>query len=484
LVAGTKYRGEFEEKLHKLVEEIIGNPHIILFIDEIHTLMGAGGAEGAIDASNILKPYLARGDIKVIGATTTKEYNDFIHKDKALDRRFQKIYIEEANREEVQTILEELKPIYENFHGVVLSKEILSLLIDLSFSCLFFGKQPDKAIDYLDEVCSYVSFSKNKRESRLISYHQQIYEIERLKNEEIKKKDFEKALFYREKENDLKSHYNRQLFSKRKNSLAVEKEDLYEVIYQKVRCYRPSDWKRHLHQLKRDLKRDVIGQKDVIEEIIQILAKYDYIQNKDCMTLLFVGKSGVGKTFLVEKIVNQLFHGVNTITLNMSEYRESYMISKLVGTAPGYVGYQDTFLFQSIQENPFSVLVLDDIDKANPILLQELLDAFSSGYIMNNRGEKIILSKCIVFMTGKKVSESIGFQKEKEFVSSEKYAKIKHVFSLHDVDEDMIRTCLKHQYSQIDENLKRRNLLKEGLETDWKDRGFHAICDFLEKETV
>lgn len=483
LVAGTKYRGEFEEKLHKLIDEVVKHPNIILFIDEVHTLMGAGGAEGAIDASNIVKPFLARGEIRIIGATTIKEYNDYIRKDKALDRRFQKIYIQEATREEVKIILDELKPIYEDFHHVILDDAVLTELIELSFSCLFVGRQPDKTIDFLDQVCSYASFHKDKNAVRFSLYSQKMNKLDDLKNKMIQKRDFEKASFYKKEEMTLQSQYDTQLFSKKSSTkVPILKEDLYHTIYQMMRVPEPKEWLLKVKELKKYLKKELIGQKLLIEQVLSVLEKYDYVKNNGCMSFLFIGKSGVGKTFFLDKLVEMLFDGIHVITINMSEFREYPMISKLVGSAPLF-GRDESFLFQSIQENPFSVLILDKIDQANPLLLKQLLNAFSAGFIMDSYGEKIFLSKCIVFMTSSIGGEKIGFSKSKKESFSKIYSSIKHVYSFSDLDSTMIRHYLKHRLVNLDESLKRR-ILEEALNSDWKKRGFHAICECLEKETV
>ena len=234
LVAGTKYRGEFEEKINKLLKEVVDNPNIILFIDEIHTLMGAGGAEGAIDASNIVKPFLARGDIRVIGATTIYEYNKFISKDKALDRRFQKIYISEPNKDSVRSILFGLKNVYEDYHGVILRKNILDRIIDYSYSCLFKGRQPDKTIDLLDEVCAYATLN-NSINKELLEYEANIKKIENDKNKEIREHNFKRALMYKNKEMKLRSEYNDVLMNNSVNKkVLIRKNDIEEVINNKV----------------------------------------------------------------------------------------------------------------------------------------------------------------------------------------------------------------------------------------------------------
>lgn len=484
MVSGTKYRGEFEEKFHKLLDEVMHHPEVILFIDEVHTLMGAGGAEGAIDASNIIKPYLARGDIKIIGATTVKEYNDFIHKDKALDRRFQKIYIQEATKSQVKSILKELRPIYEEFHQVIIEDDILDLLVDYSYSCIFNGRQPDKTIDFLDEVCSYVTLYKSKNSQRLCTFQEKIIHVERLKNYEIQNHNFKEATTYRSKEKKLRKLYHSSLLSNHNNSKTIiTKDDICRVVNQKVGCCNYSEWIQKILKCKRHLKQCIIGQDDVLDAVLSTLKKYDYIQNKESLIFLLVGKKGSGKTFFVRKLLDELFLDNNVISLDMSEYTDSHMISKIIGTSPGYVGYQDTYLFQSIQEKPFTILFFDNIDKANPQLMNQLLESFYAGYFFNPSGEKVFLSKCIVFMSISISHKQIGFANDKKCSVMDKYSKIKNIIYLNEINEAMIRAYLKRKVSDLDNNLK-KNILRDGLKVNWDEGGFHSICDYLEKEIV
>ena len=458
---------------------------LILFIDEVHTLMGAGGAEGAIDASNIIKPYLARGDIKVIGATTIKEYNDFIAKDKALDRRFQKVFIQEATQDEVLTIILKLRPIYEKFHNVILTNEILSSLVKLSFSCLFYGRQPDKTIDFLDEVCSYATIHKNNEAKQISMYHNKIREVEKLKNDEIRNQNFDKAIYYKTKEMELKSACNFELFEKKDfKAIEIDENDLHEVIYQKTRSPKPQEFLLKIRKFKKHMKMSFFGQDEIIQNVCNILSKYDYITNRKCLSFLFVGKSGLGKTFLLDKLLEYLFEGVNVISLQMGEYREAHSISKLVGTSPGYVGYQDCFIFQSIQENPFSILILEDIDKASSSVMNELFSAFSNGYISDSHGEKINLSKCMVFMTSSEVDQSIGFFLEKKSENISKYDQIENVFYFKNINENIVRKYLEMKLNSSSITEKEKIKLEILKKADWQKEGFRALNVCLEEEFV
>ena len=381
LVAGTKYRGEFEERINKLLKEVVNNLNIILFIDEIHTLMGAGGAEGAIDASNIVKPFLARGDIKVIGATTLDEYNKFISKDKALDRRFQKVYVAEANRDSVRKILYGLKNAYENYHSVILKNEVLDNIVDYSFSCMFNGRQPDKAIDLLDEVCAYSTLN-NSINKELLDYEVSIKEIENNKNSEIRKHNFKKALSYKNQELELRSKYNNKLFNNN-NRVVVTRKDVERVICNKALV------------LSHDEYNERIKKQNINKSIEEILKKYDYIKNNKCINLLLIDKNVSTVTLLVDKIAKNIYE-CNYIVIDMNEYKEYAYINKFIS------------LFDSIKENPFSIIYFKNIDKGNRRLMKLIIDSINDGYIDNNES-KINITKCIVFMTMPFANYNIGF---------------------------------------------------------------------------
>ena len=370
LVAGTKYRGEFEERINKLLKEVISNPNIIVFIDEVHTLMGAGGAEGAIDASNIVKPYLARGDIKVIGATTIDEYNKFISKDRALDRRFQKVYIEETNKESVLNILVGLRSVYEKYHNVILKKSILNKIVDLSFTCVFNGRQPDKAIDLLDEVCAYATLN-NSINKELLDYEVNIKEIENSKNREIRKHNFKKALIYRNKELDLRSKYNNKLFNNR-NMVVITKDDIEKVI-----CNRYGVLEKYSDMFKKF---------NIDKDIANILEKYDYIKNTRCMSILLVNKNVIEITLLVDKIAKNIYK-CNYVIIDMNEIKE----------------YKNE-LFESIRINPFSIIFIKNIDKCSRRVFNIIRDSIDKGMIGD-----INISKCIFFIHVSSISSNIGF---------------------------------------------------------------------------
>ena len=418
LVSGTKYRGEFEERIIKMLKEVEEVNDVIIFIDEIHTLVGAGGAEGAIDASNILKPALARGKVNIIGATTTMEYKKFIEDDKALSRRLQTVVIEEPDDEKVYNILKKIKPIYEDFHNVIIEDDILRLIISLSNKYLYNRKQPDKSIDILDEVCSKVSIVEDSISKKTNSFKNLLKNIKSLKNDAIINSNFDQALSLREEELKLESKINKLDIKMMKNSKKrkVSSEMVAEVIKAKsnIPVYEllPSD--SVVKDLKKFLESKVIGQNVAINVLCNYMKKVmlGFKYNKKPLSFLFVGPTGVGKTFLVKEFNNFLFGEDNLIRLDMSEFGEEYSISKIIGSPPGYVGYQDkSSVLEDIKDRPHSILLLDEIEKAHPKVLNLFLQILDEGKIKDSSGNIFRFDNNIIIMTsnaGYNIS-NIGF---------------------------------------------------------------------------
>ena len=408
-VAGTKYRGEFEERMRKIIKEIESNDNIILFIDEIHTLVGAGGAEGAIDASNIFKPALARGDLRLIGATTTEEYQKYIEKDSALERRFQKVYIEEPDKKTVKKILMNLKGLYESFHHVIIDEEIIDLIIEKADKYIYNRYEPDKSIDILDEVCAKVSLKEGKNLKDYRLYNQKLNKIIKAKKENILKNDFEKATIYKNKEFELVDKINKLELSLYKPHLKkVTKIDVAKVISEKtsVPVYELlNEKKKIIKEIEMKLKKKIIGQDKAINEVSKIAKKIKLGLNEGCYSLLFCGPSGVGKTFLA-KLFGQTITN-NIIKLDMSEYKEGHSISKIIGSPPGYVGYEDTGILDEIKNKPFSVLILDEIEKAHSNIINLFLQVLDEGKLKNSKGEVIRFDNVIIIMTS-----NVGFHEK------------------------------------------------------------------------
>jgi len=416
LVAGTKYRGEFEERIEKMLLELEKNEDIILFIDEIHTLVGAGGAEGAIDASNILKPALARGKIRIIGATTRDEYKEFIESDKALCRRFQKVEVLEPDLDAVFEILEKLKPIYEDYHHVVISRDILEQIIYLSDRYIYDRKMPDKAIDILDEVCSRVSIRNQSKVSNISKLSQELLELKERKNSAILHNDFKLAIDLKEKEVVLEDKKNRLEFKKHSQvNGVITLNDVKDVVSQKSRIPVFDEINdKFIMNIKRQLKSKIFGQDKAIDEVCKSFKKIKlgFKNNHRPYSYLFAGPTGVGKTLLVKEFAKCCYGEDNFIRLDMSEFQEEHTINKIIGSSPGYVGYDDhKNVFELVKDNPYSVILLDEIEKAHPSIVSLFFQILDEGKAKNSKGEEVRFDNTIIFMTSNIgfMSNAIGF---------------------------------------------------------------------------
>ena len=408
LVAGTKYRGEFEDKIKKVLKEVEEHDEIILFIDEIHTLVGAGGAEGAIDASNILKPALARGKIRCIGATTTLEYKQYIEKDRALDRRFQKVLIDIPNAIETKNILNNIKKIYESYHSVKISDEIIDLIIDLSEKYIYDRYEPDRSLDILDEVCARVSIKENKNEKKYNELKKQYENIISKKETSIVNNDFDSASKYKDEENIITDKINSlELNLYKKEYKEVTKEDVAKVISTKTKIplYEIlNDNKKSISLIKKDLKDKIIGQDEAINSVIKHMKKIKLgFKDNKCYSMLFVGPTGVGKTMLAKTFGKSITK--NVIKLDMTEYSEAHSVSKIIGAPPGYVGYDNyTNILESIRTNPYSVLILDEIERAHPNVLNLFFNILDEGYVKDSKDRIVRFDNVNIIMTS-----NIGF---------------------------------------------------------------------------
>ena len=474
LVAGTKYRGEFEERVSKILKELEENDDIIVFIDEIHTIVGAGGAEGAIDASNIIKPALARGKIQLIGATTTYEYHNFIEKDKALNRRFQIIMIEEPSTNKTKEILKKLKPLYEAYHFVSISDDIIDLIVELSDTYIYEYYQPDKSIDILDEVCTKASLLESKNDTELLKINIELQEVISNKKKAIMKQDFDLASTYKEKEKELltkKNDLELNLMTKRKPK-KITKEMVADVIYLKTKIpvYEINKSSRKIiNNLDKSLKKIVLGQDEIITDLCNRVKKVRLgFQDKPHIeSFLFCGRTGVGKTLLVKEFANLLYGDANFIRLDMSEYKEAHTVSKIIGSPPGYVGFDNHLtVLDTIRMHPHSVILLDEIEKASGEVMKLFLQVLDEGVLTDSRGRKVRFDNVFLFMTTNLgfSKDSIGFTESKnnidieEFLGVEFVNRIGKIYYFNDISRDVIHKIVEKRLNVLIEGFKRKDL--------------------------
>lgn len=431
MIAGSKYRGEFEERMKGLISEVESNGNIILFLDEIHTMIGAGGAEGAIDASGILKPSLARGELQLIGATTITEYRKYIEKDAALERRFQPVSVEEPSKEQCLEILKGLKGRYESHHKVLIRDEALEAAVSMSERYITDRNLPDKAIDVLDESCSKVSLKGYKVPENLTALDLRLKELEKQKEESIKNGCFEEAsLLQKEQEEaEKKSEQLKKRFQKKTSSSQPEvtEEDIAEVVsaWTKIPVQKlaESDTDR-LKKLESVLHQRVIGQEEAVKAVARAV-KRGRVGLKDPKrpigSFLFLGPTGVGKTELSKALAEAMFGNEESmIRVDMSEYMEKHSVSKMIGSPPGYVGHEEGGqLSDQVCTHPYSVLLFDEIEKAHPDVFNILLQVLDDGHITDSKGRKIDFSNTVIIMTSNAGAKAIIEPKKLGFAAKD-----------------------------------------------------------------
>ena len=419
MVAGSKYRGEFEERMKRVLGEVMESQDVLLFIDEIHTIIGAGGAEGALDASNIMKPFLARGEIQLIGATTVDEYRKHIEKDPALERRFQPVMVEEPTKEETMEILKGLRPVYEKHHGVTIPDEVMEAAVSLSVRYINDRFLPDKAIDLIDEACA-------KRQLGLYHLPEKVLELEKKVNElavkmedQIRGGDFERAKethrTLEEQRKKCEQQKNQARKRIRHHSMAVSEEDIAATVADwtgiPVQRVAQSEGKRLLN-LDKELHRRVIGQDEAVTAVAKAV-KRGRAGLKDPRrpigSFLFLGPTGVGKTELSKALAETVFGSEQAmIRVDMSEYMEKHSVSKLVGSPPGYVGYEEGGqLSEKVRRHPYSVILFDEIEKAHPDVFNILLQVLDEGHITDAQGRKVDFKNTILIMTSNAGAQSV-----------------------------------------------------------------------------
>ena len=468
MVAGTKYRGEFEDRMRKILKEVEENDDIILFIDEIHTLVGAGGAEGAIDASNIFKPALARNKLRCIGATTLDEYKKFIEKDSALERRFQKVYVDKPDRKTVKDILMRLKNVYEKFHLVSLSEEIIDLIIDLSEKYVYDRNEPDKSIDILDEVCARVNLKESHELKEYNELNKKLKSILFNKNESIATNDFKQASLYKDQENELMNKINILEMSlyKKDNIKIVTKEDVADIIHAKTKIpvYELlKDNKTIIHNIEKAINNSILGQDEAVKTTINIIKrlKLGFRDENKCYSCLFCGPSGVGKTKLAKLFGENIANKDNIIKLDMSEYAEAHSVSKIVGAPPGYVGYETgECILDEIKDKPYSVLILDEIERASTSVINLFLQILDEGKIKDSHGKIVRFDNVFIVMTSNIGFDEnmVGFnQKNNDTVISklkENFSvpfinRIDNIIVFNKLNENIIRKLIKEKINNL-----------------------------------
>jgi ATP-dependent Clp protease ATP-binding subunit ClpC len=501
MIAGTKYRGQFEERMKNLIDEASKSPNIILFIDEIHTIVGAGATEGSMDAANILKPALARGAIRCIGATTPKEYNKNILKDAALERRFQEIKVNQPSSSETLKIIEGIISQYEKFHHVVYRKNALKLAVDLSIRYITDRQLPDKAIDIIDQAGARVkmkSFNK-PLEAQKIEKQIENLMVKEDKSESSKGK-------YKNKQDVLLGKYKKVLNgwaeSYKKKKFYVTQEDIFEVISSRTGVPVKNLSKKDseiLLNLKNKLSNEVLFQDHAVESVYNSIIRSKSglsEENKPIGSFLLLGKTGVGKTFLAKSLASNFFGSKdNLIHIDMSEYSEKINISRLIGSSPGYIGYEDGGqLTDKIKNKPYSVVLFDEIEKAHPDVVNIFLQLLDEGRLTDNYGRVSDFSNCIVIMTSNigsdliEKSAGIGFagsnfstkkdkilDRAKSELSPEFINRIDDVIVFNDFSEANIGSLLDKEI-----NLLKNNLLKDkGLDLNVSKKALYSLKDYV-----
>ncbi len=454
LVAGTKYRGQFEERMKAIMGELEKSRDVILFIDEIHTIVGAGGATGSLDASNIFKPALSRGELQCIGASTLDEYRQHIEKDGALDRRFQKVLVEPPSAEEAEHILHNIKPKYEEFHNVSYSDEAIRACVKLSDRYISDRFLPDKAIDVLDEVGARVHLKNIHVPKHIEEFEAQIEEIKEEKNKAVKSQQYEKAADLRDHESKLvrkleKAKEDWEEESKTKK-YPVSEEDIAEVVAMMtgipVKRVAQSESKK-LVGMNNDLKKVIIGQDEAIVKVSKAIQRNRVglkDPSKPIGSFIFLGPTGVGKTELAKALARYLFDSDDAlIRIDMSEYMEKFSVSRLIGAPPGYVGYEEGGqLTEKVRRKPYSVVLLDEIEKAHPDVYNILLQVLDDGQLTDGLGRKVDFKNCLIIMTS-----NIGVRQLKDFGQGVGFATKARQDAAEDLTKSVIQSALKRTFS-------------------------------------
>ena len=454
LVAGTKYRGQFEERMKAVMNELEKNDDIILFIDEIHTIVGAGGATGSLDASNMFKPALARGEIQCIGATTLDEHRQHIEKDGALERRFQKVLVEQTTPEETLEILENIKDRYESHHNVNYTHEALKACVELTDRYMSDRFLPDKAIDALDEAGSRVHINNMSVPKEIIDLEKQLDEIRESKNTVVKKQKYEEAAKLRDDEKRVErlliEAQERWQEDSKLNRVTVNENNIADVVSMMTNI--PvnkivNSEKSKLSKLSGLIGEKLIGQKEAIEKVVKAIQRNRAglkAPDKPIGSFIFLGQTGVGKTQLAKILASEIFDSEeNLIRIDMSEYMEKFAISRLIGAPPGYVGYEEGGqLSEKVRRRPYSVILLDEVEKAHPDIFNMLLQVLDDGFLTDSLGRKVNFQNTIIIMTS-----NIGARQVKDFGTGLGFETAAQKAQTSDIEKGVIEKELKKTFS-------------------------------------
>lgn len=474
MVARTKYRGEFEERIKKIIGEVSAAGNVLLFIDEIHTIIGAGGAEGALDASNILKPSLARGEVQVIGATTIEEYRKYVEKDAALERRFQPVMVEEPSIEEAEEILKGLRPLYEQHHHVTITDEGVRAAVALSNRYINDRFLPDKAIDLLDEAASKTRLGMIRSSDEGSDIKNEIRETEESMEEALSEGDIDRARQFREKKVELEKSLDKLVKKNRKSASRknpeVGENEIADVVagWTKIPVSRLTESEAaRLGKLENTLHRRVVGQEEAVSAVARAVRR-GRVGLKDPKrpigSFLFLGPTGVGKTEVSKALAEAVFGTEDSlIRVDMSEYMEKHSVSKMIGSPPGYVGHEEGGqLSEKVRRNPFSVILFDEIEKAHPDVFNILLQVLDDGHITDSQGRKVDFKNTIIIMTSNAGAQSIIEPKKLGFGAKED-EKADHEFMKNNVMEEVRRIFKPEFLNRIDETIVFRALTKEDM---------------------
>ena len=494
MVAGAKYRGDFEDRIKKAIQEVKEAEDIILFIDEVHVIVGAGAAEGAIDAANILKPSLARGEIHVIGATTINEYRKYIEKDSALERRFSVVNIDEPSKEETKEILLGLRDKYEAHHNIQITDEAIDSAIEFSTRFIADKFLPDKAIDLIDEASCKAKFRSIKKPNKLINLEEKLAKLETEKEEAINLQEFEKAAILRDEINQTKSNFeeeNKKINGGSKpNLVRLLKEDIAQVLSDSTgidMSKLQEDESIKLKNLESDLHNRVIGQDEAVSSVSRAIRRARTglkDEKRPIGSFLFLGPTGVGKTELTKALAEELFDDENSlIRIDMSEFMEANSVSKLIGAPPGYVGFDENgILTEKVRRKPYSVILFDELEKAHPDVINILLQILDDGRLTDNLGRNINFKNTVIIMTSN-IGARLILSKKKLGFSEEIDEKFQYKTIKNEVLKEVKQSFRPEFLNRIDEIIVFKKLEKEELRKIARSMLFRVI-DKLRKQRI